>query len=141
MQGALGGNGDEAVSPRHLVATDYLAAGGVLAILLAVIVYNHLQVARGLRAKTDKPRTPKDLVGRHASHRGDVVGEVVGATTDRLVLRRGAGYAAVPLAHVRMREGDVSLEGEIDWVEAEDAGRAWMARDARGLEANGAAQP
>jgi hypothetical protein len=53
------------------------------------------------------------------------VGEVVGLATDRLILRQGGVHKAVPLAQARLRDGDVALEGDIDWTAAEEQGRSW----------------
>lgn len=65
------------------------------------------------------------MLGRYATHRGSVVGEVVALTTDRVVLRQGGIHKAVPLSQARLREGDVLIEGDVDWTAAENAGKAW----------------
>jgi len=106
---------------------DYLAAGGVLAILLGGIVYNHLAVARAAkpRPKAAARRRPDSMMGRFVSHRGSVVGEVVGITNDRLVLRQAGMHRAVPLSQVHWRDGEPVLEGDVDWAAADEDGRAW----------------
>jgi len=104
---------------------DFLSAGGVLAIVLGGIVYNHLAVARGARPRKSAARTPDTMMGRFVTHRGSVVGEVVGSTTDRLVLRQAGVHKAVPLSQAHWRDGELVLEGDVDWTVAEEDGRAW----------------
>ena len=118
-------------------SSDLISAAGVIVILLAGIVYNHLQVARGA-GRTSPALASASMLGRYASHRGSVVGEVVAITTDRLVIRQAGTHKAVPLAQARLRDGEVTLEGDIDWDAAEDAGKAWSG--AQATEAAAAAE-
>ena len=122
--------------------TELATAGGVLLILLAVVFYNHLQVSRGARRPAVRqPLASASMLGRYATHRGAVVGEVVGITVDRLVLRQAGTHKAVPLARARHEGDDVVLEGDIDWAQAEADGKAWAdtAAGAGPAEASGAA--
>lgn len=114
-------------------SSDLLTAVGVILILLAGIVYNHLQVAKGARGPS-KVLASASMLGRYASHRGSVVGEVVAITTDRLVIRQSGLHKAVPLSQARLRDGEVILEGDIDWSAAEDAGKAWAGAAANEAE-------
>lgn len=107
-----------------MASDDLLSAAGVALILVGGIVYNHLQVARSPRLVVH-PETQGTMLGRYASHKGSVVGEVVAITTDRLVLRQAGAHKAVPLAQARLRDGEVVVEGDVDWASAEEAGKSW----------------
>lgn len=102
--------------------SEMVAAGGVVAVFVAGFLLNRMLAARGPRRAALVPMSP---LGRYASHRGHVVGEVVAETPEGLVLRQDGVHKLVPKARATVRDGEVVLEGDIDWPAAEEAGKAW----------------
>jgi hypothetical protein len=109
------------VAPAMSSHSEWVAALGVLAVFVIGVALNWVLSARPKQAQA------VSMVGMYASHEGNVVGEVVAVTSDRVILLQGGVHKAVPKSQSRVREGDVFLEGAVDWAKAEEEGRAWAA--------------
>jgi hypothetical protein len=114
-----------------------VTVAGVLVILFAVILFNNVAALRarsrarqgasgagaGAGAGDGSPVHP--LLVKFARHDGSIVGETVAIDGDRLVLKQAGAFKSVPLAQAEAKGDDVVLTGSIDWLAAEEAGRAW----------------
>lgn len=118
-----------------LSQSQLLTLVGVLALLFVVIVYNNVVAARARRAglgSAPKGRSGEGpavhpMVAKFARHEGSIVGEGVAVDGDRLILKQGGTFKAVPLAQAEVKGDDVVLTGAIDWDAAMAAGAAWHA--------------
>ena len=104
---------------------DLVNAFGVLVVIIIGMLVPRFMPSRAERPAKVTPLGNVGMLGRYATHRGHVAGEVVAITTDRIVLRQSGVHKAVPLSQARLRDGEVMLEGDVDWAAAEDAGKAW----------------
>jgi prophage tail gpP-like protein len=106
-----------------------LTLAGVLAVLFGVIVFNNVAAARARSANRSKTAGSGDVVHpllvKFARHDGSVVGETVAIDGPNVILKQAGMFKAVPVAQAQVKEGEVVLEGPIDWAAAEQAGMAW----------------
>lgn len=79
-----------------------------------------------LAALLEGGRDPEPFLMRFVTDAGtgERAGESIAVADDRLVLKRGAGFAAVPLERVLVKDDALSVR-DVDWTEAERAGEAW----------------
>ena len=118
-----------------------LTMAGVLGILLVAIVVNNVLAANARsKARTGGGKGPSTsssssgssspvdpLLVKFARHEGSVVGEGIAIDGDRLILKQGGVFKAVPRAQAEVRGDEVVLTGAIDWDKAIADGAAWHA--------------
>ena len=126
-------------SPVALTDSQLVTLAGVLGILLVAIVVNNVLAANArskARAGGQAPAasasasssSPVDpLLVKFARHEGSVVGEGIAIDGDRLILKQGGVFKAVPRAQAEVRGDEVVLSGAIDWDKAVADGAAWHA--------------
>ncbi len=118
-----------------------LTMAGVLLLLFAAIVVNNVLAARariaargpkashapssGSSSSASGPVDP--LLVKFARHEGSVVGEGIAIDGDRLILKQGGVFKAVPRALAEVHGDEVVLTGSIDWEKAVADGAAWHA--------------
>ncbi|MHB8633058.1 MAG: hypothetical protein ACYDBQ_03695 [Thermoplasmatota archaeon] len=91
------------------LSTDQLlAALGVVAVLIVGMV-----VAARAR-KRELPPAPSPWVGRYLQHDGDVVGQVVVADAERVVVQKGSKRYSFGRSRVREQGLDLGLTGDLD---------------------------
>lgn len=93
--------------------------------------------AAGAAGTTDpEGRTLADLLAGDAAvepymaqflhnSKGERVGETIGASNDRVVVKHEGKFFAVPAAQIRVRSGLLVADGVVDWDEAARLGEAW----------------
>lgn len=106
-----------------------LTLAGVLAVLFGVIVFNNVAAARARSKARSDPAASGDVVHpllvKFARHDGSVVGETVAIDGPNVILKQVGLFKAVPMAQAQVKDGEVVLDGPIDWAAAEQAGMAW----------------
>lgn len=112
---------------------------GVLVLLLVAIVVNNVLAARArAKARSGGASSPASaaasgaapvdpLLVKFARHEGSVVGEGIAIDGDRLILKQGGVFKAVPRAYAEVRGDEVVITGAVDWEKAAAEGAAWHA--------------
>lgn len=114
--------------PMAFDTQQILTLAGVLAVLFGVIVFNNVAAARSrsaARSASASGDVVHPLLVKFARHDGSVVGETVAIDGPNLILKQAGLFKAVAVSQAQVKEGEVVLEGPIDWAAAEQAGMAW----------------
>lgn len=72
---------------------------------------------------------------------GARVGETLGVAGDRVILKSGAEFKAVPLGQVRIEGGRLLAAADIDWADAVSRGEAWRAGGERAIRYDAQGMP
>lgn len=117
---------------------DLQAVAAIVVIFVLVALLNHYnrknQPAGTAGGESDEAPTFHPMLCTFAFHQGQEVGETVAFEGEHLILKREGTFYAVPASQAELHEGDVQLQGDLDWALAEKAGEGWLDRVSSGRD-------
>ena len=109
-----------------------LALVGVAAVVIAMMFLNQSLTRRAREHAPMSEAPAQGLLLKFAQHEGSIVGETVALDGEHLILKQAGVYKAVPVAQAKEHDGEVRIDGTVDWNEAIQLGAAWHAAKTAG---------